>query len=115
MDIVAKTRFTRISASKAVDLARAIRGQPAGRAVQTLACSQRKGAVLMLKTLKSAIANAENNAKLDADKLYVRDAAVEQGPAMKRFWPRSRGMVSPVLRRMSHIRIVLTDENPSAK
>ncbi|MBP7830069.1 MAG: 50S ribosomal protein L22 [Kiritimatiellae bacterium] len=115
MDIVAKTRYARISASKAADLARAVRGQPVDRAVRTLAGSQRKGAVLMLKTLKAAIANAQNNAKLDATKLFVRDAAVEQGPAMKRFWPRSRGMVSPVLRRMSHIRIVLTDENPSAK
>jgi len=115
MDIVAKTRFVRISASKAVDLARAVRGLPVEQAVQKLSFSQRKGAVLMLKTLKSAVANAENNAKLSADKLYVREAAVEQGPAMKRFWPRSRGMVSPILRRMSHFRIVLTDEKLSAK
>lgn len=115
MEIAAKTRFVRLSASKAVDLARAVRGLPVNQALQTLSASRRKGAVLMLKTLKAAVANAENNAKLAVEKLYVREAAVEQGPSMKRFWPRSRGMVSPVLRRLSHIRFVLTDEKPSAK
>lgn len=115
MDFVAKMRFVRLSASKAADLARALRGRPVGQALQLLSFSRRKGAALMLKTLKSAIANAKHHAKLSADQLYVREAAVEEGPRMKRFWPRSRGMVSPILRRMSHIRIVLTDERPSAK
>lgn len=115
MDIEAKTRFARVNPWKAADLARAVRGLPVDKALQTLEFSRRRGAAVMLKTLKAAIANAVNNAKLDGDKLFVKDAAVDQGPRMKRFWPRSRGMVSPILRRMGHVRIVLTDKKPSAK
>lgn len=115
MDIVAKARFVRLSASKAVDLARALRGLRAQEALDKLSASRRKGAVLIRQVLRSAIANAKNNADLPVERLYVREAVVEQGPSLKRYWPRSRGMVSPILRRMSHIRIVLTDENPRAK
>jgi large subunit ribosomal protein L22 len=115
MDIQAKTRFVRLTPSKAHDLARAIRGLPVAQALKVVQFSERKGARQLEKTLKSAIANAENNAKLSAAKLFVRKAVVERGPVMKRFWPRSRGMVSPVLRRMSHIRITLTDEKLPAK
>ena len=115
MDIKATTKFVRLSPLKARDLARAMRGLPVSRALKMVEFSERKAAFHLAKTLKSAIANAENNAKASADKLYVREARVEQGPVMKRFWPRSRGMVSPILRRMSHIKITLTDEKPSAK
>jgi large subunit ribosomal protein L22 len=115
MEIKAITRFVRLSPSKAHDLARAMRGLPVADALRVVEFSERKAGILLLKTLKSAIANAENNAKVSAEKLFVRRAVVEQGPQIKRFWPRSRGMVSPVLRRMSHIKITLTDEKPSAK
>ena len=86
-----------------------------GDALKMVQFSKRRAAFHLAKTLKSAIANAENNAKVSAEKLYVRDAIIEQGPTTKRFWPRSRGMVSPVLKRMSHVRITLTDTKPSAK
>ena len=56
------------------------------------------------------MANAENNAKLSAEDLRVKEALVDEGPALKRYWPRARGMVSPIRRRMSHVTIVLTDE-----
>ena len=115
MDIRAVSRFLKLSPSKARDLARAMRGRTVADALKVVEFSKRRGAGLLAKTLKSAIANAENNAKLSAEKLFVREAIVEQGPTMKRFWPRSRGMVSPVLKRMSHIRITLTDSKPSAK
>lgn len=115
MEIQAITKFIRLSPYKARDLARALRGLPVVDALKVVEFSERKAALHIRKTLKSAIANAENNAKVSAEKLFVRRAVVEKGPMMKRFWPRSRGMVSPVLRRMSHIRITLTDEKPSAK
>ena len=54
--------------------------------------------------------NAENNAGLAAEKLYVKEAVIEEGPVMKRWWPRARGMVSPIRKRTSHIRITLSDE-----
>jgi large subunit ribosomal protein L22 len=115
MEIKATTRYVRLSPSKARDLARALRGLSVADALKIEEFSERKAAFHIAKTLKSAIANAENNAKASADALYVREAVVQQGPMLKRFWPRSRGMVSPVLRRMSHIKITLTDEKPSAK
>jgi large subunit ribosomal protein L22 len=115
MEIQAITRYVRLAPSKAEDLARAMKGLPVAEALRVVEFSERKAGHQLLKTLKSAIANAENNGKLSAEKLYVRSAVVEKGPHIKRFWPRSRGMVSPVLRRMSHFRVTLTDEKPSGK
>jgi large subunit ribosomal protein L22 len=62
------------------------------------------------KTLKSAVANAENNANLRVEKLVVREAVVGEGPTFKRFQPKARGSAGPIRKRTSHIRIVLTDE-----
>ena len=109
MDIQAKTRFVRLSPSKARDLARSLRGRSVPDALALMEASPRKAAFYLRKTLKSAIANAENNARLSAEKLTVKEAVVEEGPQMKRHWPRSRGMARPIVRRMSHIRIILTD------
>lgn len=109
MEIEAKSRFVRISPRKARDLARAITGRPVARALELLEVSERKAAALIGKTLKSAIANAENNHRISADTLRVKSAIVDTGPSLKRYWPRSRGMVSPIRKRTSHIWIVLTD------
>ncbi len=109
MDVTATTRFVRISPSKARDLARLLRGLPVAEALKITDFSPRKAAPLIGKTLKSAIANAENNAELSVDELTVKEAVVNEGPRMRRYWARARGGVSPVKKRMSHIRIVLTD------
>jgi len=65
---------------------------------------------MISKTLKSAVANAENNANLKVDGLVVKEASVGEGPTMKRMMARARGSGSRILKRSSHIRIVLTDE-----
>ena len=109
MDITAKTRYVRISPRKARDLARAIQGRTAAEALALVEVSERKAARWLGRTLKSAIANAENVHKVSADGLWVKRALVEPGPMLKRYWPRSRGMVSPILKRTSHIIVVLTD------
>lgn len=105
----AKTKYVKISATKARDLAKAITGLPVGHALGLLQANRRRGAALICKALKSAIANAENNDNLSADRLVVSSAVVEEGPRMRRYWPRSRGMVSPILRRFSHISIELVE------
>jgi len=115
MEIMAITRHVRLAPSKAVDLARALQGLSVPDALKAVRFSERRAAFYLGKTLKSAIANAENNHQLSAEKLYVKRSVVEQGPVNKRFWPCSRGMVSPVLKRTSHVRVVLTDEKPGAK
>lgn len=115
MEIQAKTRFARLAVSKAKDLATALRGKSVPEALKLVEFSERKAAFYLGKTLKSAIANAENNAKLSAEDLIVSEAVVETGPTMKRWWPRARGSASPILRRMSHIRITLTEKKAVAQ
>jgi large subunit ribosomal protein L22 len=109
MEIFAKTKNVRISPLKARDLARELQGLPVSAALRVVEFSERKAAFYLGKTLKSAISNAEHNNELDAETLIVKEAVVEDGPRLKRFWPRARGSVSPILKRMSHIKIVLTD------
>jgi large subunit ribosomal protein L22 len=109
MDVVAITKYAKVSSKKVRDLARRMRGLPVAEALKVADFSERKGAFLLGKTLKSAIANAENNAKLAVDGLTVREAVVEEGPTLRRYWPRARGMVSPIRKRTCHIRVVLTD------
>jgi large subunit ribosomal protein L22 len=109
MDVCAVTRFVRLSPTKARDLASAMRGLPVAKALEITELNARKGAFHLGKTLKSAIANAENNADLAVDSLTVKDAVVDEGPRRRGYWPRARGMVSPIRRRMCHIKVVLTD------
>lgn len=113
MEVTAVTKFARLSPQKARDLARKMQGLPVAAALKVTDFSPRKAAALIGKTLKSAIANAENNAKLAVDELTVKEAVVEEGPRLKRYWSRARGGVSPVVKRMCHIRIVLTDGQES--
>lgn len=109
MDIQAKMKFVRLSPSKGRDIARQVQGLPVADALKVVDFSNRKAAFLIGKTLKSAIANAENNAKLSVDELIVKKAVVDEGPRLKRHWPRARGSVSPIRRRLANIMVVLTD------
>lgn len=115
MEIKAVSKYVRLTPTKARDLARAIQGKSVGEALQVVELNKRKAAVCIGKTLKSAIANAENNASLSADQLYVSEAIIENGPTIPRYWPRARGSASPIRKKMSHIRITLTDAKPSAR
>ena len=109
MDVAARARFVRLSPFKARDMARRVQGLPVAEALKITDFSPRKAALLIGKTIKSAVANAEKNAKLNVDDLTVKVAVVEEGPRLKRYWPRARGSVRPIQRRTSHIRIILTD------
>ena len=91
------------------EVARTIQGRRAPAAVEYLMLVPRKSARLIAKTLRSAIANAENNANLSADALTVKSAVIENGPVLKRFKAGARGTAKPRVRKMSHIRIVLSD------
>jgi large subunit ribosomal protein L22 len=108
MQIKSIHRGARISAFKAREVTREIQGLPVAAALDVLAFTPRKAAVLISKTLKSAVANAENNNNLRADKLVVKEATVGEGPTFKRFQPKARGSAGPIRKRTSHIRICLT-------
>src|SRR5262245_48166209 len=112
MEVRSIHRFARISAFKAREVTREIQGLPVSAALDVLAFTPKKAAILVNQTLKSAIANAENNANLKADGLVVKEAVVGEGPTFKRMQTRARGSGAQILKRTSHIRIILTDEKP---
>src|SRR6202035_2166912 len=112
MEVRSIYKYARISPFKVREVTREIQGLPVSAALDILAFTPKKAAFLIRKTLKSAVANAENNANLKADGLVVKEAVVGEGPTFRRIMARARGSASRILKRTSHIRIVLTDEIP---
>src|SRR5437868_6975601 len=110
MEVRATYKYAKISPFKAREITREIQGLPVSAALDVVAYSPKKAAALINKTLKSAVANAENNANLKVDGLAVKEAIVGEGPTMKRMMARARGSGSRILKRSSHMRIVPTDE-----
>ncbi len=103
-------KYARISAFKAREVTREIQGLPATDALDLLRFTPKKAALLITKTLKSAIANAENNNNVNPATLVIKEAIVGEGPTFKRSQPKARGSAGPIRKRTSHIRITLTDE-----
>src|SRR3954452_559765 len=112
MEVRSIYKYARISPFKVREVTREIQGLPVSAALDVLSFTPKKAAWLIGKTLKSAVANAENNANLKVDGLVVKEAVVGEGPTVKRIMARARGSASRILKRTSHIRIVLTDEIP---
>ena len=110
MEVLSVYRGARMSAFKVRELTREIQGLAASAALDVIAFSSKKAALMVGKTLKSAIANAENNNELKVETLVVKEATVGEGPTMKRMKSRARGSSSAIRKRTSHIRIVLSDE-----
>ncbi len=110
MDVQAYAKAVRISPQKAREVARCLSGHKVEEALEILKLTPRKAARLLAKTLRSAMANAENNHNLASGSLTIRSAIVEEGPAFRRHRVASRGRVHPYSKRTSHLRIVLTDE-----
>jgi len=114
MQISSIYRGARISAFKCREVTREIQGKPVAAALDILTFTPRKAARLVEKTLKSAIANAENNNNLRADRLVVQEAVVGEGPTFKRFQPKARGSAGPIRKRTSHIKIILAEVQAKA-
>ena len=114
MDVVAKSQFQRMSASKARPLAQRLRGLPIAEALALTQFNKMKAATYLGKTLKSAVANALHNADLSVDALRVKEVIIDEGPRQRRFWPRARGSAGPVFKRLCHVRVVLTDGQRAA-
>ena len=109
MEALAKHRFARTSPQKARLVADQIRGLHVEKALEVLSYSPKKAAELMKKVLESAIANAEHNDGADIDELRVAKVFVDEGPTMKRIKPRAKGRADRVLKRSSHITVVVAD------
>jgi len=110
MDVRSTYKGARISARKVRDVTREIQGLPVSEALDILAFTPRKAARLVAKTVKAAVADAENNFELAVDNLVVKEATAGEGPTLKRFIPRARGSASPIHKRTSRINIVLTED-----
>ena len=110
MEVQAILKNVRMSAQKMREVVRQIQGMPALQAQAVLAVVPRKGARVVAKTLKSAIANAENNNKLRAETLRIKEAVAGAATTLKRFQPKARGSAGPILKRRCHVKITLSDE-----
>lgn len=109
MEAFAKHRHARTSPQKARLVADQIRGLHVEKALEVLSYSPKKGAGLVKKVLESAIANAEHNEGADIDELLVSQIFVDEGPTMKRIKPRAKGRADRILKRSSHITVVVAD------
>lgn len=115
MEVKSITKYVRLSPKKARDVAREIQGLPVSSALDILTFTPKKAAQLIGKTLKTAIADAENNFSLDASTLVIKEAVIGGGPTLRRFKPRAKGSAGPILKRTSHISITLTGSAPEKK
>ena len=110
MEVKAKLRFVRIAPRKARLAADLIRGKKSEEALNILTFTKRGASGIIIKLLKSAIANATQKKTVDVDRLYVKKIAVDQGPVMKRHLPRALGRATEIRKRTSHILIVLDEK-----
>jgi large subunit ribosomal protein L22 len=116
MEVQAIMKNVRMSAQKMREVVRQIQGLPAEQAQAILAVVPRKGARFVAKTLRSAIANAEDlkthkkeYSDMATDRLVIKEAIAQTASTLRRFTPKARGSAGPILKRNCHIKIVLTD------
>ena len=99
----------RISPQKARLVADVVRGMNADKAITTLRFMPKKGAVILRKIIESAVANASQDDQIDIDNLYIKKIYVDGGPSLKRIRPRAMGRATGIIKRTSHITVVLEE------
>ena len=110
MQVKAQAKFLRGSTRKARLVTTAIKGMPVEEAAAVLRFMPQYAAKDIARVLQSATANAENNHNLSAEDLIVFDAIADEGPTIKRFQPRAQGRAFPIHKPMTHITIVVADQ-----
>ena len=109
MEVKAKLRYARITPRKMRLVANLAKGLPIEKAHYQLGFSHKRGAKLLTTLLTSAIANAKEKGGIDTENLFVKNVLVDDGPILKRFIPRSMGRANKVLKKMSHITVILDE------
>lgn len=109
MEARAIAKYVRISPRKVRVVLDLVRGKNVNEAFAILKYTPKSAATVIYKVLKSAAANAENNFNLDANKLYVAEAYADQGPTLKRFRPRAQGRAYSIMKRSSHVTLVVKE------
>jgi large subunit ribosomal protein L22 len=105
----AAAKYIRISPLKARLVMDQIRGKNVEEALNALSFSPKKAARILKKLIGSAIANAEQNSKVDVDNLYIQRIFADEGPTLKRIRPRARGRATRIRKRTSHLTVVLEE------
>jgi large subunit ribosomal protein L22 len=109
MESRAVARYIRISPRKVRLIMDEIRGRRIEEALNQLSFAPQKGAFILKKLINSAVANAEQNFKMDVDKLYIKRIYADEGPILKRFRPRAMGRAMRIRKRTSHLTVVLDE------
>ena len=110
MEVSATGKYIRISPRKVRLVTDTVRGKPVNEALAALRFLPQRGAKLVAKVVRSAVANAENNYNLAAEDLYIARIYVDEGPTLKRYRPRARGRAGPILKRSSHLTVVVDEK-----
>ena len=110
MQVIARTQSVRISPRKVRLVADAIKRMPVDQALRSLSLTSNRPAAVLIKTIKSALANAVHNAQLEEKNMFIERIEITDSQALKRFHPSTRGRVHPYKKRGSHIRVVLNEK-----
>ncbi len=110
MEVRAVAKYMRIAPSKVRKVIGAVKGKPVEEALNALKFMPQKSAFLLEKTIRSAVANADQNTSIDIDNLIVRNITADAGPTLKRFKARARGRGTRILKRTSHITVILSEK-----
>ena len=110
MESSAVAKYVRVSPQKVRLVMDQIRGKRVEDALNMLKFAPQKGAVLLLKLINSAVANAQQSSDVDVDTLYIKKIFADEGPMLKRIIPRASGRATRILKRTSHLTVVLNDK-----
>ena len=109
MEVRAVAKYIRISPQKVRKLIDAVKGKPVEEGLNTLKFMPQKAASIIEKTIKSAVANADQHPDMDVDSLVIHNITADQGPTLKRFKARARGRGTRILKRTAHITVILSE------
>lgn len=109
MEVTSSAKYLRISPKKVFALAKKIETMKANEALTSLKFAPKKAAGPLYKAIKTAVSDAEHNFKLSNKELTIKKVEVQEGPRLKRVRARSRGMSHPILKRTTHIKVILQD------
>jgi large subunit ribosomal protein L22 len=110
MEVTAKTRYVRVSPRKARLVTELVKGKKVQEALNILAFTKKASAKTLTKLINSAVANAQQNNKMDVDTLMVKRISVDGGPTLKRYLPRAMGRATKISKRTSHITVILDEK-----
>ena len=109
MEVRAAAKYVRISPQKVRKLVDAVKGKPVEDGLNLLKFMPQKAASIVEKTIRSAVANADQLPDMDVDSLIIQNITADQGPTLKRFRARARGRGTRILKRTSHITVILSE------